>query len=429
MFLKCIEKYVLYFAVSLIILVCITGCFSRNIKLDVIKNGSDILLKCEDNKPEGIRISNIGKCQVRGIKLIRQGHFDYTGADIILKQILKKDFSKKEKALAIFNLVGKKHGYSPNIPPDEKEPHDPVKYFCVYGYGICDDHAKVLYNLSKKAGLKARLHALSGHVVTEIYYNERWHLFDADACKYYTMPGKNKILSVQEIADNPDIVIDQDGKELKKWLKKVYSTTADNKAYENYPVRLGHKAIFNLSENESVTFFKKGKYGFYGDLQKEKKPPRYSNAVFTKKISQPLKNIKNSSQKNNIRIDFSSPFIGVRGDIRIHSKGKQKLEITANGKKITNRNILKIENGIYEYRVKIEKEFHGKYKCSLKITSPDIKKLYKLESIKFKWITQCAPQFCPYLDKGKNILSVYYQENPEHKQQLQCFPVYKTEEK
>ncbi|OGJ87346.1 MAG: hypothetical protein A2268_14420 [Candidatus Raymondbacteria bacterium RifOxyA12_full_50_37] len=57
---------------------------------------------------------------------------------------------------------------------------DPIKFLNGYGSCYCYGAAGVLVNYYQTLGFESRSVALNGHVITEVYYNGRWHYFDWD---------------------------------------------------------------------------------------------------------------------------------------------------------------------------------------------------------------------------------------------------------
>lgn len=72
------------------------------------------------------------------------------------------------------------------------------------GGGICHQASIAVSVLARKAGLKARVIWLNGHVVSEIYYDNHWHLFDADEGIIFKKNGY--VLSYEEITNYPQII-------------------------------------------------------------------------------------------------------------------------------------------------------------------------------------------------------------------------------
>ncbi len=177
------------------------------------------------------------------VRLTRPGWPDLTSAETILASILREGMSDEAKALAIYGFLRdwRSHWH----PPDAEDNHDPVKMVGVYGYGYCDDAARSLDQLARKAGLKSRVWELEGHVVSEVFYEGRWHMLDVDLGKTYRHP-LGHLASVEEIARNPHWIADPD-------VRGVYASTENNVVSPGLP-SLSHELRLPLHPGDSATF-------------------------------------------------------------------------------------------------------------------------------------------------------------------------------
>ena len=122
--------------------------------------------------------------------------------------------SEREKALAVWETVVKfRHQNSPpnEFLQGERNVHDPIKTFNVYGYGMCCCAASNIEALARYAGLQARGRIIRGHSVPEVFWDGAWHLLDASLINYFPKPD-GTLAGVDEImagvkawyAANPD---------------------------------------------------------------------------------------------------------------------------------------------------------------------------------------------------------------------------------
>ena len=179
------------------------------------------------------------------VRLTRPGWPDLTSAETILESIHDVGMTDEEKALAIYEFVKawRIHWFPPQ---PQEEMHDPVRLMGVYGYGFCDDAAQAVEQLARRAGLRARVWELNGHVVSEIYYDGRWHLLDADLERTYDHPDGH-LASVEELAADPSL----DSK-----YGYLYSSTHDNVV--SPAAKLSpHSLALKLAPGDSATFAKK----------------------------------------------------------------------------------------------------------------------------------------------------------------------------
>ena len=104
--------------------------------------------------------------------------------------------------------------------------------------GICHQNAITIVKLAEELGIKGRTLWMAGHVVAEVYYNNAWHLLDANMNVIFKKD--NQILSYEEIINEPDLIYRT--LEEKKWdeikvnnIANMYLATDDNYFYHLYP--------------------------------------------------------------------------------------------------------------------------------------------------------------------------------------------------
>lgn len=74
-----------------------------------------------------------------------------------------------------------------------------------YGYCNCSGFGSTLATLASHAGLKSRNVGIGGHSVTEIYYDDGWHLFDANMSGTYPKDD-GTLASAEEVHQNLDLL-------------------------------------------------------------------------------------------------------------------------------------------------------------------------------------------------------------------------------
>lgn len=79
--------------------------------------------------------------------------------------------------------------------------HEPLLFLNSIGGGLCGELAVVLAKLWKEKGFKARVIYLNGHVVAEVFTNNKWKLFDPDHVIFYVDSNQN-ICSLKDIEKN-----------------------------------------------------------------------------------------------------------------------------------------------------------------------------------------------------------------------------------
>jgi hypothetical protein len=230
-----------------------------------------------------IMMKNIGKTPILGPRIVINGEKDWSTIEAILADIIEEGMTDRDKAIAIWQYV-KDNMYHFNPPTLSDKLHDPVILFNVYGYGLCGDAARQVALLSKAAGMDARVWSMIDHFVAEVYYDGRWHLFDADGGVFYSLPDKT-IASLEDIVKDNSLILGTPHPVEKisrhrlseDLLMKVYARDQpkiickDINSKKSY-----HRLEFFLRPNETV-WLRYDNVGRYHNSIYPDEPPLYSN--------------------------------------------------------------------------------------------------------------------------------------------------------
>lgn len=126
------------------------------------------------------------------------------------------------------------------------------------GGGICHQSAIAMVLLAEKIGLEGRVVWLEGHAIAEIYYDNAWHLFDADMGILFK--EDEYILSYDEIINHSDLIhaiLEKKKLEIglsypfthvsPRQLANLYLTTHDNRFYHLHPYETYIKVYYFLT--------------------------------------------------------------------------------------------------------------------------------------------------------------------------------------
>ncbi len=83
---------------------------------------------------------------------------------------------------------------------------DPVKLLNAYGWMLCGPNAMMLQGIYRAAGLPSRIRQLPGHVVCEVFYDDRWHILDVDMWTWFRVP-QGHIASIEELSADPRALV------------------------------------------------------------------------------------------------------------------------------------------------------------------------------------------------------------------------------
>lgn len=198
------------------------------------------------------------QAQVYSPKVLRQGQIDSSNLAALAKGIVEQAgaHTSRQKAEAIWRFFLTDGRF---VPPGfwyhiagwaYEEPGgevlDPIKLLNNYGFGLCYQIAPLLEAVYKTAGFEdARVWFLTGHTVTEVFYDGAYHHYDSDMLGYTTVgqgdPKKQPVASVSQIALDGSILT---GKLLAP--NRVDSAKVD---YPWYPADLRESAIGGLVES------------------------------------------------------------------------------------------------------------------------------------------------------------------------------------
>jgi hypothetical protein len=151
-----------------------------------------------------------------------------------MKQILEnvKRIAEEEecpKYIAAWKYVARTTFHT-NPLTESSWQHDPVLFLNSIGGGFCDDKASVLAFLWRYQGYNSRVVLLNGHVVPEIYIQNKWQMYDPSLFVYYEQNGE--VLSINELEDNSNVV--RYGQLRGQKFAKYYKSKEDNSDITNY---------------------------------------------------------------------------------------------------------------------------------------------------------------------------------------------------
>ncbi|MPY90072.1 MAG: hypothetical protein GEU99_19385 [Luteitalea sp.] len=153
-----------------------------------------------------VSIRNAGTTAVVNPKIVIGGK-DWSSADHILASILTPEMSPEQKARAIWQFArSNRYHYAP--PTQGYDGDDPVKLFNAYGYGLCNNVMGAQAVLYERAGLPFRQRHLGAaeHSVVEVYYDDLWHVLDADRDGLYLQWDNRTIAGVDDLIADPALV-------------------------------------------------------------------------------------------------------------------------------------------------------------------------------------------------------------------------------
>lgn len=146
---------------------------------------------------------------VRTARLTSDGVVDCSSVESIVAGIIKPAMTPRQKAEAVYDFVCRyRYHWSATREGPQRDHfeygvvYDPVKLLNVYGYGLCFQTAAVLEALYQAAGLEARKCGIGGHAICEVYYDGKYHYYDADQQGYFCLPD-GTVASMDQLSRDP----------------------------------------------------------------------------------------------------------------------------------------------------------------------------------------------------------------------------------
>ena len=149
-----------------------------------------------------VRIENVGRTDVVN-PWLSNGRNDFRTIVEIAQQAVEPGMTDREKALALwFQELTHRH----HAGGDNKELGDPVKVYNVYGHNTCGNDSICMAGLWTRAGMKATPTHPQGHCISQVFYDGRWNLMDADLQGIYLLRDNRTVADEQDLVRDHDLV-------------------------------------------------------------------------------------------------------------------------------------------------------------------------------------------------------------------------------
>lgn len=158
----------------------------------------------EQNEERIIEIENTGDRTAK-FKIIVNG-LDLSDYKNILSFVksMPSDFDGEPLELKAFRFV-RDYTWHDDLITKYNWAYSPYLMINSLGGGLCGFRASVLTNILKDLGFDARAWGLNGHVVSEVFSDGKWKMFDADYGVYY-FNELGEIASYKELCKNPKLI-------------------------------------------------------------------------------------------------------------------------------------------------------------------------------------------------------------------------------
>jgi len=328
------------------------------------------------------KIENLGNSTIKPRLIINE--IDFTSINSIYSSIINEKMNDKEKSLAIYNFV-KEHKYH-FFNPTKYDNKKSIDLFNSWGYSNCGVTSRAVIDLANLAKIPAREHRLGGHIVSELFFEDSWHVLDADGGVYYTKKD-GTIASVSDIERKIELLKTAESSIYSfDYLKKAYETK-NNNVIIPYKSNYNSESSYELKPNEAILFVDDNNGNYFSSVNYQE-PPNYSNSYF---IYEP----ELKDKKEHI-IDFNYPFPIVGG--YIEGVSSSKIEIFFSNGLIWNKVYSEEKGGL---SIDFSNYFNNGHGVPDKAYRLKIKTDNIIEEIKIVSEVQVSSKSLPLLKKDK----------------------------
>ncbi len=113
--------------------------------------------------------------------------------------------SNEQKCIALWKFIGEWTDHDHPAQLVEHNYYSPAMMINGIEGGLCDKRSAALVNLAGCDGTPGRVYKLKNHVVAELWYNNAWHMFDADKGIYYRRPD-GEIADIAYLNSHPQLI-------------------------------------------------------------------------------------------------------------------------------------------------------------------------------------------------------------------------------
>ncbi len=377
------KVFLLYQEVNLIKRRCLKTEFIPNNFKEFIFNpdsGNNVNLTGENYF---VKITNKGDKEVSPVLLINKR--DWSNLNTLMFSVVNSSMNDKEKALAIWEFV-KNNRYHQDSPLEYQQ-RVSVDILNTIGFGNCGTATNLVVDLATIAGLDAREHRLGGHIISEVFFDNKWNILDADGkCVYLNPDGT--FASVDDLENNISILNSCDSEVYDyEYLEKAYASPNNNKVYA-YKAKDRDKQFKYILRPDETVVFQKYNTGKYFSATNYSEPKFYSNSYFVYK-----------PKNNNKKIEFDYPYPLVGGILSGYSDSKIKIYF------LDEKGVpVKIFQGKGEILIDFSKHFRNGY--GFPQFTYTLKFSNEIDKLNIYTEVQTASSSLPLLKKGENLVEL-----------------------
>jgi len=161
-----------------------------------------------DPASEAVRVENVGPAMVQVELVSWNGRAVFHGsADLHAEIDALPAEADGSLATRIFRFVTDNHEHADPLTERFSWLLAPPRFFNASGLGMCGQASDLMQLLASERGLSARVWILNGHVVSELWSEDGWRMYDADHGVFF-LNRAGAVASVAELEADPALITD-----------------------------------------------------------------------------------------------------------------------------------------------------------------------------------------------------------------------------
>jgi len=236
-----------------------------------------------------LAIENVGQQDVVNPRVVINDRHDWFSIDTLVDEIVRPGMTDRQKAFAVYEVF-RDNFYHHNAPElyyehgvKKGDVYDPIKHLNCYENTGCGPMAICMATIWSHLGLKSRvINFASAHWVSEVFYDDAWHMLDADRKAFYLSRDNRRVISVAEAAADKPLITRTHHQGFAAPDHPKYDASRARCYGPNtgtpYEAAKGHTMALTLRPGESI-IRRWDNIGKYHDnwRQKETPPPKFAN--------------------------------------------------------------------------------------------------------------------------------------------------------
>ena len=159
-----------------------------------------------------VTLANIGTHDVVNPRLVVNDRHDWFSLNTLVAEVAKPGMAERDKAMAIFEVFRDNfhHTNAPRLWVEhgllDSHSYDPIKHLNWFENTGCSCMAIAMASVWESAGLKSRVINFGvDHWVSEVFYDDAWHLFDADMKVFHLRRDNTTVAGLDDCRADPGL--------------------------------------------------------------------------------------------------------------------------------------------------------------------------------------------------------------------------------